>query len=577
MAPSRLYARIQIFPSKKVDLILADNILVCVAWPYTNGFLHLGHLAGTYIPADIFARFHRLKGNNVLMVSGSDQHGTPVTIRAEEEGKTPQEIVDEYRPGQLQAWEQLGISFDLFTTTGTENHKETVHDIFVTLLDKGLLFTRTTTQLFDTQAMRFLPDRYVEGKCPNCQFERARGDQCDHCGKPMDPLELINPSSRLSGSKPEPRETEHFFLKLSALQDQLHDWVKQQTHWRPNVRNFTLGYLDEGLHDRAITRDITWGIPIPLPDYDGKRIYVWFEAVIGYLSASKEWAQNRGTPDAWKDWWSDPSAKAYYFLGKDNIPFHTIIWPGILMGYDHTLNLPYDVPANEYMNLGTGKFSKSEGRAVWVPDYLERYDPDPLRYFIASNMPESADTEFTWAEFVRRNNDELVATYGNLVHRVLSFIQRYFDGTVPHPETLTAEDNFLLSEIDRTLEKVGHELATCHFREALRSILALAQNANRYLDSQAPWRTRRDNPTRAGTSLYVTLCAISGLKTLTAPYVPFSAEKLHQYLGLPGTIQQHGWSVQRPTPGQALPVPQALFTKLDDSLIEAEEQHMANG
>jgi len=558
-------------------LILADSILVCVAWPYTNGFLHLGHLAGTYIPADIFARFHRLKGNNVLMVSGSDQHGTPVTIRAEEEGKTPQEIVDEYRPGQLQAWEQLGISFDLFTTTGTANHKETVHDIFVTLLDKGLLFTRTTTQLFDTQAMRFLPDRYVEGKCPNCQFERARGDQCDHCGKPMDPLELINPSSRLSGSKPEPRETEHFFLKLSALQDQLQDWVKQQTHWRPNVRNFTLGYLDEGLHDRAITRDITWGVPIPLPDYDGKRIYVWFEAVIGYLSASKEWAQNRGTPDAWKDWWADPSAKAYYFLGKDNIPFHTIIWPGILIGYDQTLNLPYDVPANEYMNLGTGKFSKSEGRAVWVPDYLERYDPDPLRYFIASNMPESADTEFTWAEFVRRNNDELVATYGNLVHRVLSFIQRYFDGTVPHPDTLIAEDNFLLSEIDRTLEKVGDELATCHFREALRNILSLAQNANRYLDNQAPWRTRRDNPTRAGTSLYITLCAISGLKTLTAPYIPFSAEKLHQYLGLPGTVEQHGWTVQRPTPGQTLPTPQALFTKLDDSLIEAEEQRMASG
>lgn len=555
--------------------LVAERVFIGVAWPYTNGYLHLGHLAGCYIAADIFSRYHRVKGNHVLMVSGSDQHGTPITISAEEEGKEPQEIVDEYHAHQLRAWKRLGIEFDLFTTTGTANHRETVHDIFMTLRDRGLVYTREMTQMFDPEANRFLPDRYVEGTCPHCGFERARGDQCDSCGKPMDPLELIQPRSRLGGSTPEPRQSEHFFLGLSALQDRLGEWVQRQTHWRPNVVNFTTRYLNEGLHDRAITRDISWGVPIPVEGYDDKRIYVWFEAVIGYLSASKEWARYSGDPDAWKKWWHDPSARAYYFLGKDNVPFHTIIWPGILMGYDDGLNLPYDVPANEYMNLGSGKFSKSERRAVWVPDYLERYDPDPLRYYIGANMPESADTEFTWAEFVRRNNDELVATYGNLVHRVLSFIHRNFDARVPEPEDLNAEDQAMIARAEEALAAVDHELSLCRFREALRSSMALAQDANRYLDTQAPWRTRRDNPARARTSLWVTLCAISGLKTVTSPFLPFSAEKLHTYLGLHWTLREQGWTIVRPAPGTPLPEPQPLFTKLDDAVVEEEEQRMA--
>ena len=553
---------------------MAEKVFIGVAWPYTNNYLHLGHLAGCYMAADIFSRYHRLKGHQVLMVSGSDQHGTPVTMAAEEEGITPQQVVDKYHKSQLEAWERLGIQFDLFTTTGTANHRKVVQDIFLTLREQGLIYTDTTSLPYCLTDRRFLPDRYVEGTCPYCGNPKARGDQCDNCGKPTDPPDLGDLRCRLCGNPPEIRDSEHFFLRLSALRDRLLEWVRQQHHWRPNVLNFTLRYLEDGLHDRAITRDIDWGVPIPLPGYEDKRIYVWFEAVIGYLSAAKEWAQLQGKPDAWKKFWQDPEVKAYYFLGKDNIPFHTIIWPGMLMGYEGGLNLPYDVPANEYMNLGGGKFSKSEHRAVWVPDYLERYEPDPLRYYIAANLPESGDTEFTWQEFVRRNNDELVATYGNLVHRVLTFLQRNFEGKVPQYGELDAAAQALLSRVDAALVAVGQNLALCRFREALRGVMSLAQEANRYLDAQAPWRTLRENPIAAATSIWVTLCTIAGLKTLTFPFIPFSAQELHRLLGFPGDTRDAGWTAQRPIPGQVLPEPQPLFTKLDDSVVEEEMQRM---
>lgn len=553
---------------------MPEKIFVGVAWPYTNGYLHLGHLAGCYVSADAFARYHRLKGDKVLMVSGSDQHGTPITLRAEEEGITPQQVVDKYHKYQLDAWDRLGIGFDLFTTTGTENHRQVVQDIFLTLKDKGLIYTDTTPLPYCPTDKRFLPDRYVQGTCPFCGNPSARGDQCDKCGKPMNPVELRDLLCRLCNQTPEIRDSEHFFLRLSALQERLLEWVRQQHHWRPNVLNFTTRYLEEGLHDRAITRDIDWGIPVPVPGYENKRIYVWFEAVIGYLSAAKEWAQLRGQPDAWKEFWQDPKAKAYYFLGKDNIPFHTIIWPGMLIGYGGDLNLPYDVPANEFMNLGGGKFSKSEHRAVWVPDYLERYEPDPLRYYIVANMPETGDTEFTWQEFVRRNNDELVATFGNLVHRVLTFLQRNFEGKVPQPGELDGAAETLLSRVDATLEEVGRNLYLCHFREALRSAMSLAQETNRYLDAQAPWRRFREDPAAAGTSLWVTLSAIAGLKTMMLPFIPFSAQKLHNLLGFPGKVEDVGWTVQRPVPGRQLPEPHPLFLKLDDSVAEEETQRM---
>ena len=552
---------------------MAEKIFIGVAWPYTNGHLHLGHLAGCYIAADVFARYHRLKGDRVLMVSGSDQHGTPVTLHAEEEEVDPQVIVDRYRRSQLDTWERLGIGFDLYTTTGTANHLEVVHDLFFTLYKKGMIYPDTMALPYCLTDKRFLADRFVEGTCPHCGNPSARGDQCDVCGKPMSAVELGHLRCRLCGNTPEIRDSEHYFLRLSIFQEELQEWVKKQNHWRPNVLNFSRGYLAEGLHDRAITRDIEWGVPLPFPDYEDKRVYVWFEAVIGYLSASKEWAQLQGQPEAWREFWEDPAVKAYYFMGKDNIPFHTIIWPAILMGYGG-LNLPYHVPANEYMNLGGGKFSKSERRAIWVRDYLERYDPDPLRYYIVSNMPETGDTEFTWEEFIRRNNDELVATYGNLVHRTLTFVYRNFQARVPQPDELDEVDQELLARSEQALEEVGGHLSLCNFRFALSSAMSLAQAANKYLDSRAPWKTFREDSTAAATSLWVTLVAISALKTVLLPFLPFSGQLLHRYLGFTGKPQDAGWSVQRPEPGQVLPEPRALFTKLEDSVAEEEAQRM---
>jgi len=403
---------------------MSKRIFIGVAWPYANGSLHLGQIAGAYLPPDIFARYHRTKGNEVLMVSGSDQHGTPITIKAEQEGKKPSEIVARYHQQFLESWQKFGISFDLFTTTGTANHAQVSQDIFLTLLDRDYIYKDTVSQPFCPQCQRFLPDRYIEGTCPYCNSSGARGDQCEACGKPLSPAELIDSRCRICGATPTFKDTEHFFLKLSAFNERLLAWVKQQTHWRPNVLNFTTRYLEEGLKDRAITRDIDWGVPVPVDGFENKRIYVWFEAVIGYLSAAKEWAKSSEDGEKWRAFWQDNKVKSYYFIGKDNIPFHTLIWPAMLMGYDDNLNLPYDVPANEFLTIEGRKLSTSHNWAVWLLDYLSRYDPDPLRYLLSINMPETADTDFSWREFVRRNNDELVATYGNLVHRVLTFVYR---------------------------------------------------------------------------------------------------------------------------------------------------------
>ncbi|OGO36703.1 MAG: methionine--tRNA ligase [Chloroflexi bacterium RBG_16_57_8] len=547
---------------------MTERILIAVAWPYANGFLHLGHIAGAELPADIFARYHRAKGNEVLMVSGSDQHGTPITIKAEEEGKTPAEIVARYHALHLEAWEKLGISYDLYTSTSTANHAAVTHDIFLTLLKNGYIYKSSMSQPYCPKCRRFLPDRYVEGTCPHCGFAGARGDQCDQCGKPLNAAELVNPRCRTCGTPPEFRDSEHFFLKLTALQCQLQEWVKKQTHWRQNVLNFTLGYLNEGLKDRAITRDIDWGITVPVPGFEGKRIYVWFEAVIGYLSASKEWATRTGDPEKWREFWQG-SAQTTYFLGKDNIVFHTIIWPAMLMGYGG-LNLPNDVPANEFLTIESKKGSKSRNWAVWVPDYLSRYDPDPLRYFLSINMPETSDTDFSWSEFIRRNNDELVATYGNLVNRVLTFVYRNFDGAAPAPGEMDVQSQTLLKRSEEALEKVDGLLHGCHFREAIRTAMSLAQDANRYLDDKSPWKTIKQDRAAAATSLWVVIAVISDLKTMLHPFLPFSSQKVHEYLGFRGRAAEVGWKIERPKAGQKLVAPQPLFTKLDEKLAEEE-------
>jgi methionyl-tRNA synthetase len=547
---------------------MSERIFIGVAWPYANGPLHLGHIAGAYLPADIFARYHRVKGNEVLMVSGSDQHGTPVTLRAEAEGKSPQEVVSRFHQGFLDCWEKLGISFDLFTTTGTQNHAHVAQDFFLKLLEKDYIYKDKMSLPFCPKCVRFLPDRYVEGTCPYCGSPRARGDQCDDCGKPLNPADLINPHCSICQTTPEIKDSEHFFLRLSAFSDRLKSWVQEQSHWRANVLNFTLRYLTEGLRDRAITRDIDWGIPVPLPGYEKKRIYVWFEAVIGYLSASKEWAQSRGEDERWRKFW-EGDAKSYYFIGKDNIVFHTIIWPAMLMGYGG-LNLPYNVPANEFLTLEGRKLSTSRNWAVWVPDYLERYPADPLRYLMSANMPETSDADFSWREFVRRNNDELVATYGNLVQRALTFAYRNFDQRVPSVGELDAESNALLKKAEDTLAAVDKLLYACHFREAVREIMALAQEANRYLDNKAPWKKINEDRDSAAVAIFTVMGVISCLKMAFYPFLPFSSERLHRLLGFDGEVSDGGWGFTVPRGGQRLLTPEHLFAKLDEKVVENE-------
>ena len=585
---------------------MGEKILVAVAWPYANGPLHQGHIAGAYLPPDIFARYQRLRGNDVLMVSGSDSHGTPITVTADQEGVSPREVFERNHAIFLENFRDLGLSFDLFTHTDTENHYRVSQDIFLRLLERGHLHRRTMQQLYCEYDRKFLPDRYVHGTCPYCGYEDARGDQCEACGRPLDATELINPVCKLCGNRPVVRETEHFFLDLPAFNERLLEWVRDKTYWRPNVYNFTINYLKEGLQPRPITRDIEWGIPVPVEGYEDKRIYVWFEAVIGYLSASIEWAKNRGEPERWREWWYEP-ARSYYFIGKDNIPFHAVIWPAMLMGVsglyheDETapLNLPYDVVANEFMTLEGQKMSTSRNWAVWLPDYLERYDPDPLRYYLTIIAPESQDTDFTWYGFLHRNNDELVAVWGNLAHRVLSFAYRHFEGRVPEPGQLDEVDLALLGKIEGGFDVVGDLLEGCKFKAALGEVMALARRVNRYLEEKGPWFQIKEDRQAAATTIYVALQALDHLKTLFYPFLPFSSQKLHEMLGYEGSImgelrietfeEEHKthqalcydasgvegeWAPGRLPSGQPLRKPKPLFKKLDESIVEEERARL---
>ena len=557
---------------------MPERILIGVAWPYANGPLHMGHVAGCYLAADIFARYHRMKGNDVLMVSGSDAHGTPITIRADQEGIEPQEVLERYHGQFLETWERLGISFDLFTSTHTENHQRVVQDFFLRLKEQGYIYPDTMLLAHCSGCDRFLPDRYVEGTCPHCANERARGDQCDSCGHTLDPIELVNPVCSICGATPDFRDSEHFFLKLSAFQEPLLEWINRQEHWRPNVANGTRSFLQGGLKDRAITRDLTWGVPLPLDGYDEKRIYVWFEAVIGYLSAAVEWASQNGNADDWQSYWKDDSARSYYFIGKDNIPFHSIIWPAMLMGYGG-LNLPYDVPANEFLSLESRKFSTSQNWAVWVPDYLDRYDPDPLRYLLSINMPETGDTDFSWGEFVRRNNDELVATYGNLVNRVLRFTYRNFDGQVPVDAAAPEEaEEALLQTARAAMAAVDDSLAHTRFRAGISQAFALAQECNRYLDTRAPWQAIKEDRAHAARSLGTTIQVLNCLKVMLSPYLPFTSQKLHGFLGFDGDVTDEPWDfdalVGAVKPGGVLRNPSNLYTKLDDDVAEQEASQL---
>jgi methionyl-tRNA synthetase len=578
------------------------TIGVFVAWPYANGDLHLGHIAGAYLPPDIFARYHRLRGNRVLMVSGSDSHGTPITVAAEREGITPEAFFERYHARFLDAWLRLGISFDLFTHTHTENHFAVSQEIFRNIYDNGHITLQTGEQLFCETDDRFLPDRYVEGTCPHCGYPNARGDQCDNCGRTLDAVELIDPRCKLCGNPPVVRETEHFYFDLPAFERRILEYVNQHEHWRPNVQNFVRNYLESGLQPRPVTRDIEWGIPVPIEGYEHKIMYVWIEAVVGYLSASIEWAKNRGEPDAWRAWWTDPAARAYYFIGKDNIPFHAIIWPGELMADGRGFNLPFDIPANEFLNLEGQQFSTSRNWAIWLPDYLDRYAADPLRYYLTAIAPETRDSEFTWAGYVERNNNELVATWGNLVNRVISFANRHWEGRVPDPGELADRDRELLATIEAGFALVGDLYERVELRQALRETVNLAREVNRYLDVTAPWTTIKTDRVAAATAVYVALRAIDSLTILFAPVLPFSSEQARGFLGhdeplfgersiehyvessrehdaatyaaLPGEGSVNRWQPSQLAAGQQLRKPTVLFQKLDESVAEEERARL---
>jgi methionyl-tRNA synthetase len=597
---------------------MPENILIAIAWPYANSEIHVGNITGSHLPGDIVARYHRLKGDNVLMVSGTDSHGTPVTIAADKEGKPVEEVYKKFHNGFISLFQQLGIQYDLFTTTHTENHFKVAQSMFLALQKNGFLFTQKSMQWYSPDAKRFLPDRYVEGTCYICGDPGARSDQCDKCGNVLEPEKLLNPRSKVDDSTPELRETEHFYLDLSKLEPEVAKFLRERSdHMRETVLGESLRKIEaEGLKPRPITRDLDWGIPVPVEGWDDKRLYVWFEAVIGYLSAAVEWAKVSGNPDAWKNWWVNPSARAFYFIGKDNIFFHTALWPAELMGAgeqflqifaeeDGALTLPYDVPANQFMNLEGQKISGSRNWAVWVRDALTRYDPDALRYYLTVNMPENHDSDWDWKEFVAKNNGELVATWGNLANRVLTFCYKYWEGYVPafgkggdEAPPLRAADLELLAGIKVGFQSVGELLDGVKLRAALQEAFRLATTVNQYLDQMAPWQAVKTDKDSAALTIYTALKAIDSLKVMFAPFLPFTSEKLHGFFGYesplfgePYTeivtdalgdhivlkyrcVEGLQWKSSNLQPGAKLNQPAPLFKKLEESVIEEERARL---
>jgi methionyl-tRNA synthetase len=590
------------------------TILSAPAWPYANGPRHIGHVSGFALPCDMFSRYQRMAGNRVLMVSGTDEHGTPIQVQADAEGVTARELADRYNRVIVDDLTGLGMTYDLFTRTTTLNHRAVTQEIFLGLLKNGYIFPKTTLGAISPSTGRTLPDRYIEGTCPICGYDSARGDQCDNCGNQLDPADLIGPRSKINGETPIFKETEHYFLDLPAFAEVLGGWLQAKAgHWRPNVLKFSLNLLDD-LQPRAITRDLDWGVPVPLDgwrDRPDKRIYVWFDAVIGYLSASIEWARRSGDPDAWRAWWTDPSAESYYFMGKDNIVFHSEIWPAMLLGYDGqgskggqpgplgTLNLPTEVVSSEYLTMEGRKFSSSRAIVIYVKDFLARYDVDALRYYVAVAGPETQDTDFTWSEFVRRNNDELVATWGNLVNRSVSFAAKNI-GSIPEAGHLTDLDQDLLARSRQAFGPVGDHLGASRFKFAINEVMRTVSEANKYFSEQAPWKLREADPDRMRTVLHVALQLVDDAKTMLTPFLPRSSQQVHELLrsqepGGAGTwsdmprVEEVGeegapsypvitgtydgaarWASVPLKAGTPLAAPKPLFTKLDTSVVDSE-------
>lgn len=544
-----------------------SKIVVNVAWPYANGTIHLGHVAGSLLPADLFSRYNRLIGNEVLMVGGSDMHGTPITISAEKAGMTPEQYAEKYHQINKKAIEDMGIEYSLFNKTHCQTHIEITQKLFLDLRDHGYIYTKGTDQYYCSKCARFLPDRYVEGVCPKCGAEKTRSDQCDACGTTFETGDLLKPYCTLCGSEPEIRNTEHFFLKLSAFREPLLRYLEDKDYWRANVKAFTKNWLEDGLNDRAITRDMSWGIPIPVEGWDDKVIYVWFEAVIGYLSASIEYSRMIGKPDYWEAFWKDPEAKHYYFIGKDNIPFHSIIWPAILMG-EGGLDLPYDIPANEYLMINGGKLSKSRsnGGAIDIPSVLSRYDADSIRFYLSINMPDTHDTEFTWDDLDTKINNDLVATLGNYYHRCLSFTKKNF-GSIPAGETSPET----VAEIEKTLDEYRELMSVCDFKRAIKAVMELARYGNRYFDSVKPWALIKEDRDACGAAMNEAFRIVKALCVMMWPFLPRSSEKIWGYLGYDDSLESAGLDAALASmkEGQELQEPVPVYKKIEAEKKEA--------
>ncbi|AIG63873.1 methionine--tRNA ligase [Corynebacterium atypicum] len=533
---------------------MSHRVLVSVAWPYANGPRHIGHVAGFGVPSDVFARYQRMSGADVLMISGTDEHGTPLLVQADKEGVSVTELADRYNRQICEDLAGLGLSYDLFTRTSTRNHYAVVQELFRGLYRNGYMVKQTTMGAVSPTTGRTLPDRYIEGECPICGADGARGDQCDNCGNQLDPVDLINPRSKINGEAPKFVETEHFLLDLPALAGALASWLKTRDSWRPNVLKFSMNLLAD-VHPRAMTRDIDWGIPVPVEDWQdnpAKKLYVWFDAVIGYLSASLEWAWRSGDPEAWKKWWQDPQAQSYYFMGKDNITFHSQIWPAELIGYagegEHggqpgkygKLNLPTEVVSSEFLTMSGSKFSSSKGVVIYVKDFLKEFGPDPLRFYIAVAGPENNDADFTWEEFVRRINFELANGWGNLVNRTVSMAYKNF-GEVPAPGTLEPADEALLTLAADTFEEAGRLLGASKFKAAITQIMHAVGEANAYIAAQEPWRLAKDDAQRErlASVLWTALQVVSDLNVMLTPFIPHIAQRVHETLGRSGV-----WAAQ---------------------------------
>ena len=583
-----------------------SRVLAAVAWPYANGPRHIGHVSGFGVPSDVFSRYMRMAGHDVLMVSGSDEHGTAIQVKADAEGLTARETADKYHAQIVADLQGLGLSYDLYTRTTTPNHYAVVQEIFTALYNNGYIVAKTQMGAISPSTGRTLPDRFIEGTCPLCGYHNARGDQCDNCGNQLDPADLIDPKSKINGETPEFIETEHFFLDLPKVAPQLTEWLGSREDWRPNVLKFSHNLLKE-IRERAITRDLDWGVPIPLDgwrDAPMKRIYVWFDAVIGYLSASVEWAKRSGDPEAWRAFWNDAEALSYYFMGKDNIVFHSVIWPGILLGANGQgelggeirpalgeLQLPTEVVSSEFMTMKGSKVSSSRGASIFVGDFLAEFGPDALRYYIAVAGPENQDTDFTWDEFVRRTNFELANEWGNLVNRSISMAHKN-NGGIPAPAELTDDDRALLDAAVAAFDVVGEHIAARRFKAGITEAMRIVGLANKYVSDMEPWKLK-DDPRRRDTVLHVTLQVVSDCNTLLPPYLPHSAQKVFEALGGEGlwaaqprivevadgeltyptlqgdyAAQQATWASRPVVPGTPLDKPSPLFAKLDEKLGE---------